>query len=225
LTDQYERWISTPEGLYFDEKLKELLISSLRLKTGQKVLEVGAGTGRYVRYLSELGINATGVEPMEELLKLATYKSGIEEGQIVKAFAESLPFGDDTFDSVMFMTTFEYTDDKTKALREAFRVSKSRIAIGFLNKFGVTNLFRAMTKQGLYSDAKFFSSGELKKLVEIVFLDKLDEIDISVRHSIYLPLRLAHFFPWLDDMLEEFNLPFGNFAVLVIKKKIRKKVF
>ncbi|HDT14964.1 MAG TPA: class I SAM-dependent methyltransferase, partial [Firmicutes bacterium] len=111
LTEQYERWIRTPEGMYFDEKEKELLITSLRLKTGEKILEAGCGTGRYLRYFNEIGLEAHGIEPVEGLIKIASMKTDIPAGRIQKGSADSLPYMDVSFDCVIFMTTFEYAPD------------------------------------------------------------------------------------------------------------------
>jgi len=219
LTEQYERWIMTPEGLYFDEKLKELMITCLHLKTGEKVLQVGSGTGRYLRYMQELGLDPCGIEPVEELNKLARRKEGITDKQAISGYAEKLPFQDCTFDSVIFMSTFEYVDDKSKALLEAFRVSRGKIGIGFLNRTGVTNLLRQLNREGLYTDAEFFTAKELRKLCEKTPLNEIENIEITVKHSVYLPLRFAHYVQWVDDLLEKINIPFGNYGMLVIKKK------
>jgi len=221
LTDQYEKWIMTPQGLYFDEKIKELMITCLHLKTGEKVLQVGSGTGRHLRYLQELGLEPTGIEPVEELNKLARQKEGIDGKRVITGFAENLPFENASFDSVIFMTTFEYVDDKSKVLLEAFRVSRGKVGIGFLNRTGVTNLLRQFNREGLYTDAKFFSGGELIKLCEKNLLNEIDNIEISVKYSLFLPLRFAHYVQWVDDLLEKINLPFGNYGMLVIKKKKR----
>ncbi|MFP4465779.1 MAG: class I SAM-dependent methyltransferase [Candidatus Goldiibacteriota bacterium] len=219
LTEQHERWLRTSEGMYFDEKEKELLITSLRLKTGEKILEPGCGTGRYIRYFNEIGLEAHGIEPVEELIKLAAMKTDIPEDRIKKGNMENLPYKDVSFDCVIFMTTLEYASDKAKALKEAYRVSRSRIAVVFLNKNASMNFIKYKRRRGLTSDADFFSSGQLKKFAERALLSELDRIDIKIRHTVFLPPQIGRFVPFVDTVLEKLNLPFGNIAILVIKKR------
>lgn len=202
--------------MYVDEKEKELLISCMRFKTGESVLEIGAGTGRNVQYFTELGLKAKGIEPNPEMLKIANMKSTLEKGQVIQGLGESLPFNDDSFDAAFFMTTIEYIQDREKALKEAWRVAKSRIGIGFLNRCGLTNMARSRIKNGIYSNAKFYCGKELKKIIELALGKK--GYTLSVRYTLYPPVNLAHYVPLVDDLLEATNLPVGNFGVLVIKK-------
>ncbi|MEI7640944.1 MAG: class I SAM-dependent methyltransferase [bacterium] len=210
----YDGWYGTREGIYIDEKEKETLISMLRLKENEKVLEVGAGTGRYVKYLNDIGVDACGIEYTKENVKNAILRCPEISEKMLEGDAGALPYADNSFETVLFMISFEYIKDHERALREALRVAKTQVGIGFLNKFGVSNILRRI--QGKKNkEAKFFSAADIYKITKKATGEKKD---IKVRHTLYLPVGFGHLLPFVDEALEKFNLPFGSFAVAVIKK-------
>ncbi len=226
ITEEYERWIkTTPEGLYFDGKQKEILISAMKLKTGERLLEIGCGTGRYVRYFTELGLDVTGVEPLTDLIKIARLKEDIPEEKIIHAFAEKLPFADKSFDKVLFINTFEYVDDKVQAMREAYRVAREKVGIGFMNRHASKNFFRSKVRKGMYSDAVFFTEKDLRKIAEKALINKLDKIEIFSKYTLYLPEKIGALIPFMDYFIEKTNIPFGNFGVMVITKQTAGRIY
>ena len=83
-----------------------------------KLLSVGCGTGELERHLSDLQYQVVGVDVSHQMLKRA-HDRGLK--LLVQADSQSLPFGDDSFDVVMFMECVGYLDMPT-AFREAWRV-------------------------------------------------------------------------------------------------------
>jgi ubiquinone/menaquinone biosynthesis C-methylase UbiE len=218
ITQNYERWFLTREGMYTDDKEKELLINAMRFKRGERVLEIGCGTGRNVEYFTDLGLDATGVEPVDELVKIARQKSSIKKEQIIRAPYDQLPLGDNTFDNVVFMNTFAFAGDKEKALKEAFRVASKKVGIGFLNKYSLTNLLKVKERRAVYQDAAPFSGKEMEELAKKTLSGWEKEREITVRYTLFLPIKIGYLVPFVDDVMEKTNLPFGDFGVLVIKK-------
>lgn len=95
-----------------------------------KILEVGAGTGRYSVTLAKKGYNVTAVELVEHnLSKLKSKLDGSENITAVQGNALDLSaFGDNTFDLTMVLGPMYhlYTrEDKLTVLREAVRVTKA----------------------------------------------------------------------------------------------------
>ncbi|HRU39837.1 MAG TPA: class I SAM-dependent methyltransferase [Candidatus Goldiibacteriota bacterium] len=215
-TRNYERWFLTGEGMYTDEKQKELLINTARFKRGERVLEIGCGTGRMMEYLCDLGLDAAGVEPVEELVKKARQKSGIRKDQIIRAPYSALPLGDGSFDNVIFMNTFAFADDREKTLKEAWRVASRQVCIGFLNRYSLTRLFKVKARKEVYSDAYPLSGSELTGIVSRAL--KGENYRLNTAYTLFLPIQIAHFVPFVDDLLEKTRLPFGDFGVMVIGK-------
>ncbi|MBP7791991.1 MAG: class I SAM-dependent methyltransferase [Candidatus Goldbacteria bacterium] len=218
IVKDYERWFLSPVGMYVDEKEKELLINSMRFKRGERVLEIGCGTGRYVQYLTELELEAVGTEPVEEMARKAIQKSVIKKEQIIIGPYENIPVGDNSFENVIFMHSFAFSPDKVQAVREAYRIASKKIGIGFLNKHSLTNFFKVNVRKEVYKDAMPLCGRELKEIVSIALSDKKDEYSIKIYYTLYLPLNIAYLFPFVDNFFEKTNLPFGDFGMLVIKK-------
>ncbi len=214
----YERWFLSPVGMYVDEKEKELLINSMRFKRGERVLEIGCGTGRYVQYLTELELDAVGVEPVTEMAKKAIQKSTIKKEQIIISSYEKIPIGDNSFENVIFIHSFAFSSDKVQAIKEAYRIASKKVGIGFLNKHSLTTIFKVKERKEVYKDAMPLCGKEIKKIIDIALADKRGEYSVDINYTLYLPVNIAHFFPFVDDFFEKFNLPFGDFGMVVIKK-------
>ena len=219
IVSNYERWFLTPAGMYTDDKEKDLLINTMRFKRGDRVLEIGCGTGRNLEYLSDLGLDAAGVEPMEELAKKARQKSTIKNEQIIRCSYEKIPLGDNSFNNVIFMNTFGFADDKKAALREAYRVASKKIAVGFLNKNSLTKIFKVKERRAVYNDSAPLSGEELSGIVRDALPGMGKNYSVQLKYTLYLPITIGYMFSFADDLLEKINLPLGDFGMMVVTKK------
>lgn len=111
---------------------------------GAKVLEVGAGTGRYSIALAKEGINVTAVELVESNLKvLMENGKGLENLLPLKGDATDLSgFADQSFDAVLVLGPLYHLyekEDVHKAIDEAIRVTKQNgvIFFAFISVFGI----------------------------------------------------------------------------------------
>jgi len=91
-----------------------------------RALDVGTGTGLFAEAFSESGLEVTGIDPNPDLLAVARRHSA---GAFLRGAAESLPFGDRSFDVVMLGHVLHETDDPAAALMEARRVARHRVAV------------------------------------------------------------------------------------------------
>lgn len=110
---------------YLDLHLAESIKILMEDKDLKKVLDVGCGTGRLVKFLNEKGFTAIGCDKEKEAVKQA---QKINKRQtITKASAIKLPFKSQTFDLVIGVSLIEHLDkiETPKFLKEAFRVLKS----------------------------------------------------------------------------------------------------
>ncbi|MEI7541836.1 MAG: class I SAM-dependent methyltransferase [bacterium] len=219
IVSNYERWFLSPAGMYTDDKEKELLINSIRFKRSERVLEIGCGTGRNLEYLCDLGLEAVGVEPVEELIKKARQKSTIKNEQLIRCPYEKLPLGNGSFDNVIFMNTFGFAFDKKAALKEAFRVAAKKVAIGFLNKNSLSKIFKVRERRAVYNDSAPLSGTEITTIIKEALGVKDISYKYTVKYTLYMPITVGYLFPFADDVLEKINLPLGDFGMVVITKK------
>jgi SAM-dependent methyltransferase len=92
------------------------------ISAGQRVLEVGCGTGVFLRAAADRGAEVYGLDASEALLELA--RARVPEADLRLGDFESLPYEDDSFDAVAGFNAFFFAVDFVGALREAGRVAE-----------------------------------------------------------------------------------------------------
>ncbi|RYG48776.1 class I SAM-dependent methyltransferase [bacterium] len=106
--------------------------------SGRRVLDVGCGEGRFCRMLAERGAETVGIDPTLPFLNEARRLH--PAGEYVEGFAESLPFGDASFDlAVSYLTLIDIPDFRA-AIREMARVLRpgGRLLVANLQSFVTT---------------------------------------------------------------------------------------
>jgi SAM-dependent methyltransferase len=107
------------------------------LQQGETVLDLGSGGGIDVlmatRYVGETG-KVYGLDMTDEMLALANenkQKMGVANVEFLKGYIEEIPLKDEAVDVIMSNCVINLTEDKEKALAEAYRVLKKggRLAI------------------------------------------------------------------------------------------------
>jgi SAM-dependent methyltransferase len=109
------------------------LIAALNISTGERVLDVGAGTGRLAAYVSELvgpSGHVAGIDPLALRIEIARSKK-IRNFQARVGRAEDLSqFSDASFDVVYLNSVFHWVEDKPLAVSEIFRVLRPDGRVG-----------------------------------------------------------------------------------------------
>lgn len=114
------------------------------LEPDTKILEVGAGTGRYSLYYAKNGYDVTSVEYVQH--NLDVLQSKIEPGMKIEAMqgdaVDLSRFADGTFDLTLVLGPLYHlynTEEQKKAISEAVRVTKEDgvIAIAYLSSDSV----------------------------------------------------------------------------------------
>jgi ubiquinone/menaquinone biosynthesis C-methylase UbiE len=110
----------------------KLLIASLAPQPGERVLDVGCGTGRLGEYVANLIApdgEVQGIDPLPLRIDLAARKNARFHARVGRA--EDLgEFAASSFDVVYSNSVFHWVNDKPAALREALRVLKPGGRIG-----------------------------------------------------------------------------------------------
>jgi ubiquinone/menaquinone biosynthesis C-methylase UbiE len=91
---------------------------------GARFLDVGCGTGRWVRRYTELGFWPVGVDATFGMLRIARARH--TDAPLAVGLAQSLPFSDSVFDCLSDITVVQHIpyDLQSTALREMVRVLK-----------------------------------------------------------------------------------------------------
>lgn len=114
--------------LHKEEQLKKvkIILSKLKLKKTDKLLDVGCGTGFY---LDLFDCDVTGIDPSERLLE--KYHG---QHQVILGSAENLDFPDNSFDIVMSITAIHNFEDIERGLKEIERVGKDKFVFSILKR-------------------------------------------------------------------------------------------
>jgi SAM-dependent methyltransferase len=98
----------------------ERLLDRVGIEPGQRVLDVGCGTGIVARTAAARGAHASGVDLNEGMLAVARSAAPDVDWQVGDAAA--LPFDDGSFDVVLSQQALQFMRDPVGALREMSRV-------------------------------------------------------------------------------------------------------
>lgn len=103
----------------YSEPLAALFVEWSGVRAGDRLLDVGCGTGALTALL---GPAAVGVDPSESFVAAARARlPGIE---VVRAGAEQLPFPDVSFDGALAQLVVHFMADPAAGLREMARVTR-----------------------------------------------------------------------------------------------------
>lgn len=105
------------------------LIDELNLTPESHVLDLGAGTGKFLPYLQSISTHITAVEPVPEMLQ--QLQLAFPEVATVQAKSENLPFQNNSLDAVTCAQSFHWFANPL-ALAEIARVLKPNAALALI---------------------------------------------------------------------------------------------
>lgn len=162
------------------------------LKSGDHILEIGAGTGRYSHALARQGYTVNAVELVEHNIKVFQENTlSCENISVIQGNALNLSvFPDNQFDITLLLGPLYHLyskTDKQQAIREAIRVTKQGgiifaayvISDGCLldEGFHRNNISVAdYIKNGLLDAETFTAKSEPKDLFELVRKEDIDDL-------------------------------------------------
>jgi len=191
--EKYDKWFTTRLGKYVLHYETELVLELAAPKPGDKVLDIGVGTGIFALELMRHGAEITGIDVSGRMLEIARSK-GVRN--VALGDAVSLDFPDESFDLVISITALEFIRECDKAISEMVRVCRKggRVVVGTLGSGSPWAVKRARAARkdagSIFRNATFYSFGELKGLAE--------------RHGHRTVVRGAVFAPPFDNAISVF---------------------
>lgn len=203
---------------YGRKKIELALLSFLdNLTNGNRILDVGSGTGYFLNLMHKRQYHCVGIDLSTNMVikSMATYP----DISVQIADARRLPFLDYSFDAVVSIETMRYFSNRDLFLKELFRVIRpgGRIFITAApllstNTYGIFNtLCRFLNLKALVSCFQSFETvGSFKRRLEMVGFQ-----DISIRGYFFGPYFLLDkiqpkFSSFLMRHLEKFDDGLGR---------------
>lgn len=211
IAGEYDKWYETTEGRQYDLLEKRVLRRLIgKVESGTHLLEVGAGTGWWSRFFSNLGYRVTGVDVSARMVEAARLKN-IPDAQFEMADGHNLPFPDHHFSAAAAVTTIEFTRDPETVIREMVRCLKpdGRLFLGVLNGEAPLNKERKLKEDGLFAPARFLTAHEISRLLAPYGKPALKQCAFPL--SIKMPTSMAG---QADDFQAWLNMTSGAFIAV-----------
>ncbi len=179
---------------FFNIRFKNV-IKTLSPGRKEKILDVGCGTGYYLKYVLEKGAEAYGTDLSEEYIKQSKAYIYPQHANLKIASATNIPFRNDYFDKVLMTEVIEHIPRYRESLREIYRVLKigGSAIITTPNKFSYMNiaykLKRVLKGFKFNEHVKEFSRNEFLSL-----LSKYFKIEKVVMCNFLMPYPLDNYF-------------------------------
>jgi SAM-dependent methyltransferase len=190
----YEATVGRYDSMHSDENVLafEYMARMIRSMDVRSVLDVGAGTGRALSFLSSQcpDIELVGVEPVRALLDRAPV------GRLVEASGDSLPFCDRSFDAVCETAVLHHVPDPAILVREMLRVARRVVVLADANRFGQGPMWKRLMKVGLWRTSLWGAYTHLRTKGKGSLYSEGDGVFWS--YSVYDSLPLLR--DWADRM-------------------------
>ncbi|MFZ0806192.1 MAG: methyltransferase domain-containing protein, partial [Candidatus Sulfotelmatobacter sp.] len=137
LQQEFNQWATAGEGPKMEQHhldITEKTIRLMNLRPGERVLDLGCGSGWATRLLARLvgegpeGFGQViGLDVSDEMVRQARESSkDFENVLYVWGSAQQIPWEENFFDKVLSVESFYYYADQDRALMELFRVMAPR---------------------------------------------------------------------------------------------------
>jgi len=170
--EKYDRWFETPIGSLVREYESRLLLEMTRPARGERILDVGCGTGIFTLDLLAAGARVTGLELSRPMLRRAGKKASGFPFSMVQGDMRGLPFTEGSFDKTVSVTAIEFVEDARAAVAELFRVTRpgGSVVVACLNSLSPWAVRRkAAAREGhsIFRHARFRSPEEMAGLASL----------------------------------------------------------
>ncbi len=193
----YDAWFEQAKNRYCLDLEIKLMMNLLSPEKGQRILDIGCGTGISLEPLMDKKLNLTGLDPSPYMLDIASKRLG-NRVDLHRGSAEDLPFDDNEFDSAFIFTSLEFTERPAKAIEEACRVAKDTVILCVLNRYAPLNVvrrFKSFFVPTIYNHAHFFSIWELKQILFAI----LGNVPVKWRTTLQFPFANGRIISFIEN--------------------------
>ena len=131
--DPYSQEIIELRGMWPpDEVIDKCILSLLKDRSIQNLLDLGTGAGRILRTIAPFVVKGTGIDNSLEMLSIARARldqDGIKNCQVRVGDMYRLPFKKNSFDLITINSLLRYADEPKKVIAEAARVLEKKGAL------------------------------------------------------------------------------------------------
>jgi ubiquinone/menaquinone biosynthesis C-methylase UbiE len=215
MAGEYDRWYDTPEARCHDRHQKALVRHFLPLaRPGERLLDVGCGTGHWSRFFASLGYDVVGVDISRRMIEVAKANASPPCAFAV-ADACKLPFNTGSFEIVAAMAALEFVSDTTGTLRQMCRCARpsGRVLMGTLNRTAAINQHRLAASKEPYASARMFSPKELR-----TFLGQYGRVRTRVSREALKEHRCRHAGSFWRRAVSRPGRPRGAFIVAEVRR-------
>jgi ubiquinone/menaquinone biosynthesis C-methylase UbiE len=198
-----------------------------------RILDVGCGTGEYVRRANELGFIASGLEPADAMRAIAINTN--PNASIISGIATDLPYPDESFDLVICIEVLRYLDrsDIRQALCELRRVLRpgGTMFLTMVNRYALDGFFLHYSLKRMLKPrsteqphCEFVTPGELNREIRTAGFSTavhrgalLGPMRTLYKISTRLTRRVAPMLEPIDDAIcaKPWSVPFAGHLVTI----------
>jgi ubiquinone/menaquinone biosynthesis C-methylase UbiE len=184
--DRYDR----KRGKFYHAHISERVLESVPM--GGRILDVGCGTGLFLRMYEERGGCGIGIDLSREMIRKA--RKRCESSEFFVGNAEILPFREGSFDAVCSLMAFSYVRRPAHLLSEVFRVLRpeGKVAICTMGKnlltrglpaiYTMAELMR-MKKIGMGAfGEQYYGGGEMEEMLANAGFSEIEVLKCSFAH-------------------------------------------
>ena len=188
------------------------LVEALGLRSGMRVLEVGAGSGQIACILAKhWDVSVVTLEPWHggEGVQTFAAREGVWDRVLaLKLYAQEMPFAEATFDAVLSIGSFEMIgDDRPRALTEMVRVARPGAPVGIAEPMclpgDMPSELRALDQAHTLRFEHYFRTVDWNR-------DLFERADLEVTEARYFPDA----YTWWVENLAQYTPTAGEEALI-----------